>query len=69
MKSLRGGQLLVEIHKLLRFSVLKIKWGSTEYNILSLRLVYKIEKNKYVSFGFTSKVGRFKFQIVSRENY
>ena len=46
-----------------------MKRGSTEYNIFSLRLAYKIVKNKYVNFGITSEVGRFKLKILSRGNY
>ena len=57
---------LVEIHKLLRLIVFEIKQGSIEYNIISLRLAYKILKDKYVNFGITSKGGRlsFKFLVV-----
>ena len=60
------GYFLVEIHKLLCLSVFEIKQGSIEYNIMSLRLAYKILKNKYVIFGITSKAGRlsFKFLVV-----
>ena len=56
----------MEIHKLLPLSVFEIKHGSIEYNIISLRLAYKILKNKYVNFGITSKGGRlsFKFLVV-----
>ena len=56
----------MEIHKFLRLSVIVVKRGSREYNILSLWLAYKIVKKNTLILELRVKLAglSFKFLVV-----